>query len=105
MNEFTRNGLVFDVRDEGSSDGDPIVLLHGFPESKESWDGVIPQLAAAGHRVLAPDQRGYSPRARARGRRAYRLRELAADIIAMVDAAAIDRFHVAGHDWGGAVAW
>ncbi len=105
MDEFARNGLLFDVRDEGPPDGEVVVLLHGFPETKESWDGVVPPLVAAGYRVLAPDQRGYSPRARPRGRRAYRGAELVADVVALVDAAGVDRFHLAGHDWGGAVAW
>ncbi|HZN12688.1 MAG TPA: alpha/beta fold hydrolase [Acidimicrobiales bacterium] len=105
MNEFTRDGLTFDVSDEGSPDGDAIVLLHGFPETKESWDAVVPTLVAAGHRVLRPDQRGYSPRARPRGRRAYRSSELVADVLALADAARVDTFHLVGHDWGGAAAW
>jgi pimeloyl-ACP methyl ester carboxylesterase len=105
MKQFTRNNLVFDVGDEGREDGDVIVLLHGYPETKESWDGVVPALTDAGYRVLAPDQRGYSPGARPRGRWAYRQTELVADVLALADAADASRFHVVGHDWGGAVAW
>src|SRR5205807_1844713 len=99
-----RDGLTFDVSDT-PGDGDPIVLLHGYPENRESWSAVTPHLAAAGHRVLAPDQRGYSPAARPKGRRAYAMAELVADVVALVDAAGVDRFHLVGHDWGGAVAW
>jgi pimeloyl-ACP methyl ester carboxylesterase len=104
-----RDGLVFDVATAGPADGEPVVLLHGFPQSAESWAAVTPRLAAAGLRVLAPDQRGYSPRARPVGRAAYRLTELVADAAAVVDAALAQtgraRAHVVGHDWGAVVAW
>jgi pimeloyl-ACP methyl ester carboxylesterase len=66
---------------------------------------MTPFLTEAGFRVLAPDQRGYSPGARPVGRRAYRLECLAADVVALADEAGAERFHVIGHDWGGAVAW
>jgi pimeloyl-ACP methyl ester carboxylesterase len=59
----------------------------------------------AGYRVLAPDQRGYSPRARPTGRRAYAADNLVSDVVALAGAAGAERFHVVGHDWGGAVAW
>ena len=105
MNEFRNGDLVFDFRDEGPEGGDVIILLHGYPETKASWEEVMPGLAAAGYRVLAPDQRGYSPRARPTGRRAYVAENLVGDVLALADAAGAQRFHVVGHDWGGAVAW
>lgn len=105
MNEYRNGDLVFDVRDEGPSDGDVVILLHGYPETKASWEDVVPGLVAAGFRVLAPDQRGYSPRARPTGRRAYVAENLVSDALALADAAGAERFHVVGHDWGGAVAW
>lgn len=105
MNEFTRNGLTFDVSDSGPADGPVVVLLHGYPENRTSWQAITPLLTAAGYRVLAPDQRGYSPRARPRRRRDYRIAELADDIVALIDASGADKVHVVGHDWGGAVAW
>ncbi|HJQ07643.1 MAG TPA: alpha/beta hydrolase, partial [Nocardioides sp.] len=52
-----RDGLVFDVRDEGPRDGDVVVLLHGFPERATCWRYVAPLLNAAGYRTLAMDQR------------------------------------------------
>jgi pimeloyl-ACP methyl ester carboxylesterase len=105
LRTFERDGLVFDVRDEGPADGDVVVLLHGFPQDASAWDQVVPHLHAAGLRTLAPDQRGYSPGARPTGRNAYRLRELVADTLALVDASGATRVHLVGHDWGGAVVW
>src|SRR3954453_17931799 len=105
MDEFTRGRLTFDVTDAGTADGDVVVLLHGYPENRTSWRAVTPLLTAAGYRVLSPDQRGYSPRARPKRRRDYRITELVEDIAALVDASGADKVHLVGHDWGGAVAW
>jgi pimeloyl-ACP methyl ester carboxylesterase len=101
---FQNDGLSFDVDDSGG-DGDAVILLHGFPQTRTSWHKVTPTLVDAGYRVLAPDQRGYSPAARPPGRREYALHKLVGDIVALADTANADRFHVIGHDWGGAVAW
>ena len=106
LTTFRNEGLTFDVRDLGPADGDLVLLLHGYPETKESWDAVAPVLADAGYRVLAPDQRGYSPAARPKGRRSYTIDHLVGDVLALVDAAgAPRRFHVVGHDWGGILGW
>ncbi|WP_298459310.1 alpha/beta fold hydrolase [uncultured Cellulomonas sp.] len=105
MDSFSRGGLTFDVRDSGPPDGPVVVCLHGFPQDGSAFDAVAPLLAAQGLRVLAPDQRGYSPGARPTGRAPYVLRELVDDVVALLDAAGVERAHVVGHDWGGAVAW
>lgn len=105
LGSFERDGLRFDVSDSGPRDGPAVVLLHGWPGGAVTWDAIAPALHAAGHRVLAPDQRGYSPQARPRGRRAYVMDELVADVVALLDAAGVERAHLVGHDWGGAVAW
>jgi pimeloyl-ACP methyl ester carboxylesterase len=105
MDSFSRGDLVFDVRDSGPADGDPVVLLHGFPQDSSAFDRLSPALHSAGLRTLAPDQRGYSPRARPEGRAAYRLRGLVDDVLALLDAAGLQNAHVVGHDWGGVVAW
>ena len=68
---YRHDGLTFDVRDEGPLDGDPVVLLHGFPERSTCWRDVAPLLHAQGLRTYAPDQRGYSPGARPPRRRDY----------------------------------
>ena len=98
-------GLDFAVRVEGDPAGEPVVLLHGFPQHAGSWDRVWPELAGAGYRAVLLDQRGYSPGARPAGRRAYVLAEAATDVLALLDELGIERAHVVGHDWGGAIGW
>ena len=105
IEQYTRDGLTFDVTDVGPEEGRVVIALHGFPEDRHCWDAIGTALAGAGHRMLAPDQRGYSPGARPKGRRSYAMSELDADVLALADAAGADRFDVVGHDWGGAVAW
>ncbi|MGB8795317.1 MAG: alpha/beta fold hydrolase, partial [Mycobacterium sp.] len=105
MQRFRRGELVFDVRDSGPADGPVVVMLHGFPQRNTVWNAVIPRLAAMGYRCLAPNQRGYSPRARPGRRRDYRMPELVDDVGALIDASGADRVHLVGHDWGGFVAW
>lgn len=85
--------------------GPPVILLHGFPENWRSWKHQIPALAAAGFSVWAPDLRGYNLSDRPTRREAYHLRHLVADVAALVRATGAPRAHVAGHDWGGIVAW
>ncbi|QEV98917.1 alpha/beta fold hydrolase [Microbacterium caowuchunii] len=102
---FSRGGLVFDVSDTGATDGPVIVLLHGFPGSRRTWDAVTPLLEAGGARVVAFDQRGYSPGARPRRRRDYRAVDVCGDVLALIDALGAERVHLCGHDWGGFVAW
>lgn len=101
----TLGDLTFDVHTAGPVDGTPVVLLHGFPETARSWESVAPQLAEAGLRVLAPDQRGYSPGARPDGVAAYTVDLLVGDVVGLLDATGLDRAHLVGHDWGAAVAW
>jgi pimeloyl-ACP methyl ester carboxylesterase len=105
VDSFRRDGLTFDVRDAGPPDGEPVILLHGFPQDSAAWDAMAPALHQSGLRTLAPDQRGCSPMARPRGRGRYRLRETTADVLALMDAAGLECAHVVGHDWGGIVGW
>ncbi|TCO48954.1 alpha/beta fold hydrolase [Actinocrispum wychmicini] len=105
ITSFSRDGLTFDVADQGPLDGEIVVLLHGFPQTAASWSALAPLLHAEGYRTLAPNQRGYSPGARPRGRRAYRMSELVEDVLALYRVTGADRVHVIGHDWGAAVAW
>jgi pimeloyl-ACP methyl ester carboxylesterase len=104
ITSYYRDGLTFDVRDEGPLEGPVAVLLHGFPERNTSWHDVAPVLHEQGIRTLAPDQRGYSPGARPRRRRDYRLPLLIDDVAALVGRVGrpVD---LVGHDWGAIVGW
>ncbi|CAA9272823.1 MAG: putative epoxide hydrolase [uncultured Corynebacteriales bacterium] len=97
--------LTFDVDVDGPADGPAVLLLHGFPHSRESWVDVAPILNDAGLRTIAPDQRGYSDGARPTDVADYALPLLAGDALGILDALGVESAHVAGHDWGAAVAW
>lgn len=96
---------IFDTWTLGPADAEPIILLHGFPESAQSWALVAPHLVHAGFRVVAPHQRGYSPRARPTDVAEYGTDHLVADVVGLLDALDITSAHIVGHDWGAAVAW
>jgi pimeloyl-ACP methyl ester carboxylesterase len=92
------NGLRFHVAEAG--EGDPLVLLHGWPQHWYMWRGVIPRLAQS-YRVICPDLRGFGwSEAPPRG---YEKESLAADMLGVLDALGLDRVRLVGHDWGGFV--
>lgn len=100
------NDLEFLIRVAGmQNDGPGIILLHGFPESSLMWEALLEQGAAAGYKVMAFDQRGYSPKARPNQVEAYEIDYLVQDVIAVADEIGFDTFHLVGHDWGAAVGW
>jgi pimeloyl-ACP methyl ester carboxylesterase len=99
------NGVRLHVVEAGPPDGPLVLLLHGFPEFWYGWHRQIGPLAAAGFRVAVPDQRGYDLSGKPKRVRAYNLDELALDVVGLIDALGRETAHVAGHDWGGAVAW
>ncbi|MFE1600040.1 alpha/beta fold hydrolase [Methylobacterium sp. ID0610] len=98
-------GLVMHLAEAGPEEGPLTLLLHGFPEFWYGWRHQIAPLAAAGLRVVAPDQRGYAGSDKPSDLGAYHLDELAADVVALADAFGRERIRVVGHDWGGLVAW
>jgi epoxide hydrolase 4 len=89
----------------GPKDGPVVVLLHGFPEFWYGWHKQIEPLAAAGFRVVVPDQRGYNLSSKPRGVASYALTDLVSDVIAIADQLGEQKILLAGHDWGAAVAW
>jgi len=89
----------------GPQTGKIVFLLHGFPEFWYSWRKQIPALAAAGFRVVAPDQRGYNQSSKPPLVSDYHIDKLAADVLAIADQLGAARICLAGHDWGAAVAW
>ena len=97
-------GVTLNVQVGGPEDGEPIVLLHGFPESHRTWREVAPALARD-FRVIAPDQRGFGASDKPEGVDAYRTDRILEDLVALADALGLERFTLVGHDWGGAVAW
>ena len=76
-----------------------------FPEFWYRWHKQIEPLAAAGFRVIVPDQRGYNLSSKPSGAAAYALTELVSDVIAIADQLGQEKIFLAGHDWGAAVAW
>jgi pimeloyl-ACP methyl ester carboxylesterase len=105
IDQYSRSGLTFPVRDSGPADAEPVVLLHGFPQTAASYDRVVGELNRRQLRTLVPTQRGYAATARPPRRRDYCTTELARDVVQLITAARVERVHLVGHDWGGVVAW
>ncbi len=89
----------------GPEDGEPVILLHGFPDAWFGWEPQIHALAATGFRVVAPDQRGYNLSDRPKGVASYHMRTLVADAVGLADSLGFERFCLAGHDFGAMVGW
>jgi pimeloyl-ACP methyl ester carboxylesterase len=101
--------LVFDAITAGAPGAPLVLLLHGFAESMHCWQSQVTSLRDMGYRAIAPSQRGYSPGARPDPREFshYLIDRLMDDALAIAAAAGYGeaRFHLAGHDWGGSIAW
>ena len=102
---FKRGGVSLHAVAAGPKDGPLVILLHGFPEFWYSWRNQIGPLAEAGFRVVAPDQRGYNVSSKPPKVSDYAVGNLVADVAFIAGALGRERFHLAGHDWGAAVAW
>jgi pimeloyl-ACP methyl ester carboxylesterase len=99
------NGVRLHIARAGPEDGEPVFLLHGFPDAWFGWEAQIESLADAGFRVIAPDQRGYNVSDKPKGATSYRMNMLVDDILGLADALRYERFHLAGHDFGAMVSW
>ena len=97
-------GVALNVATAGSRDGEPIIFLHGFPESHRTWRHQIAALSGR-YFCVAPDQRGFAESDKPQGVENYAPGKIIDDVIALADALEIDGFTLAGHDWGGAIAW
>ncbi len=97
------NGLNFAYFEAG--EGERLVLcLHGFPDTADTWRDLMPDLANAGYRVVAPFMRGYPPtEAPADGQ--YSTKNLAEDVLALLDALGANTAILIGHDWGALTAY
>ena len=101
--KVTTNGVTLEVVDEGR--GEPVLLLHGFPDSAALWRHQIPALVEAGYRVIAPDLRGFGESDRPADPEAYAMPVLIADVLGLLAALGVERTAVVGHDWGAGLAW
>ena len=108
MTEFQRvplrTGVTLNVALAGPRDAPALILLHGFPESHRAWRELAPRLDD-GFFLVMPDQRGYAGSDRPVGVKNYGTSALVDDVFALAHALGIERFALAGHDFGGAVAW
>lgn len=96
---FAQAGAIrMHYAEAGDPAGEPLVLLHGWPQSHHVWRRVIPLLGDR-FRIVAPDLRGFG-RTDAPAS-SYSKAELAGDVLALLDALELDSVRLAGHDWGG----
>jgi len=91
-------GLRMHVASAGDPEGEPLVLLHGWPQHWFAWRRLIEPLARD-YRVIVPDLRGFGWTDAPRG--SYLKSQLAADVVALLDELGLERVRLAGHDWGG----
>jgi len=102
---LTTNGIRLHTALAGPEDGEPVFLLHGFPDAWFGWEAQIDPLAEAGFRVIVPDQRGYNLSDKPKGVSNYGMDTLVLDILGLADELGYQRFHLAGHDFGAMVSW
>lgn len=98
-------GIELHVVFAGPKDGEPVILIHGFPEFWYMWRHHIAALSKAGYRVAAPDMRGYNRSDKPAGRSAYDFSDYARDIIGLMDVQGWDSANIVGHDIGARVSW
>lgn len=98
--------LAIAYEQSGPTNGQPVILLHGFPDDPRTWDGAAPALAETGFRVLVPWLRGYGQTRflDAATPRSGQQAALGADLLGFMDAFGIARALLAGYDWGGRAA-
>lgn len=99
------NSLEFSALVAGPASGEPVLLLHGFPEGSYTWRHQVEALAAAGLRVLVPDLRGYGLSSKPTDVGAYALTHLAQDVLEIAASLGHGQVSLVGHDWGAALTW
>jgi len=102
---FHNGDVKLNAMAAGPANGPVVLLLHGFPEFWYSWHRQIEPLAAAGFRVIVPDQRGYNLSSKPAGVKSYAVPELVSDVLAIADQLGQQKVFLAGHDWGAMVSW
>ena len=101
--EVQAGGLRMHVVEAGPPDGEPVLVLHGWPQHWYQWRNQIPALAGTGYRVIAPDLRGFGQtEAPPEG---YDKENMATDVLNLMDAMGLERVKLLAHDWGGWIAF
>lgn len=95
--------VTLNVVDEGQ--GEPVLLLHGFPDSSRLWRHQIAALTTAGFRAIAPDLRGFGESDRPEGVASYSMPRILGDLVSLLDRLGVQVTHLVGHDWGAIAAW
>jgi len=85
-------------------EGPPLILLHGFPDFWYGWKSVIPGLKKR-YKLIIPDMRGYNLSDKPKGVSNYKIELLIDDIKGLIESLSLGKVYLAGHDWGGFVAW
>ena len=97
----TVNGILMHYVIGGK--GDPVVLLHGWPETWYEWRHIIPQLIDNNYTVIAPDMRGFGDSEKPQI--GYDTKTVAEDIYQLVKKLGNSKIYIVAHDWGGPVAY
>ncbi|SDN13533.1 alpha/beta hydrolase [Kriegella aquimaris] len=95
----------FDCRVLGNEENELIIFLHGFPETSFMWMNLMEKLSSIGYYCVAPDMRGYSENACPKGVKKYTIKKLSDDILNIVNAVNVNKFHLIAHDWGAGIGW
>lgn len=102
---LAQDGVSLHVRLDGPEDGEPVMLVHGWPDTHQVWSEQVEPLVAAGYRVIRPDQRGFGASGRPEAVGDYHVFNAMADLGSIMDALKVDSAHLVGHDWGAPPCW
>ncbi|MBX9686654.1 MAG: alpha/beta fold hydrolase [Candidatus Obscuribacterales bacterium] len=98
------NGITLNLYVEG--EGEPLMFLHGFPDSQKEWRYLIPHFLKAGFKVIAYDQRGFGESDAPEEQKAYEIDKIVADALAVLKYLKIgEKVNLVGHDWGAFIGW
>ncbi|HTW21122.1 MAG TPA: alpha/beta fold hydrolase [Mycobacteriales bacterium] len=98
-------GVGIEVFVDGPDDGEPVLFMHGWPDSHRLWRHQVQALTGAGLRTIAPDLRGFGASEAPPDVADYKLAKTVEDMIAVLDACEVSRATVVAHDWGAVAAW
>ncbi|MCP4441347.1 MAG: alpha/beta hydrolase [Aureispira sp.] len=97
--------LTFECRVQGNPDDEPLIMLHGWPETSYLWIDYMDKFSKEGYYCIAPNLRGFSLSACPKGKKHYDVEIIAKDIIDIADHYGFKKFHLLAHDWGGLTGW